>query len=219
MNLSAKKVDEVRSRKGESAKDRPKHTDKALRETVKLGFEHGLPVVESAEGGVAAKLGDDVSELYEHYPTASELLFPEGGEFVRQLYDSEHITDDVQAANELGVKVDDVRKARELHDIDVSEGGGVDKSDSTVLTLPSGERWETTFLADEPHTDSRVLTQLLATDGMSVTEAANYLSEQGFEATEHEVRQAAFDCSLLADEPTPETSNAMRLGGNDKLDR
>lgn len=212
MNLSARKVAEVRERDGKAADDRPEHTEKALQMPVKVGHKEGLPAVAPPEGyDSPPKLGDSVAAFYEHYPSVDALLFPEAGDFLRELFNSEHINTVRAGAKELGVRTSKLETAVELHGIEVTEGGeSAQEGDDESLCLPSGERWNLELLVDPSYTDPRVLTQLLATDGLSVREAALYLSEQlGEEVTDKCIRDSAYACGLLTEPSEPIDTSHM----------
>lgn len=211
MNLSARKVAEVRERNGRAASERSDQVEKSLQQSVKVGFENGLPVVTPSEGyDETPKLGDSVSPFYRHYVRGDDLLLPSAGSFLRELFQSKYIASIDDASDELNTDRSTIERAVHLHSIAVDGDESVqESSDVTVetLVLPGGEVWDLSLLADPPHTDSSVLRQLMGTCGMSVRETALYLSEQlGENVTEDSIRNAAYACGLLKEQSEPANS-------------
>jgi hypothetical protein len=196
MNLSASAVRACRERDGDAAKDRPEQSDAAMRQRKRVGFGSGLPLVDSPEDVEAPALGEDVSPLYDHYPSNSDVLLPEARDFLASLFDAVSSID--QAEEETKIDAQTLAKAADLHGLDEPSGESDVEADADGIRLPNGETWEIELLAEPPHTDPRILTQLLATDKLGVDEAARYLSrEVGEPIDAAEVRAAAEDVELL----------------------
>ncbi len=193
MNLSAKQVENCT---GDKRDDRPDRSDDLyLRRRV--GFKEGSPAVESFD---KVPLDGEVDPCYEDYLTRSDLFRPEAHDFLTNLFNSEQINSLEDASNEIRTDESAIRQACEIHDIEISEGGddGRDDRSPTELTFPSGESWKLSLLTTPVHEDPRVLTQLLASDGLSVKETARYLSDRlDTNVTESDVRSAAKSYNLL----------------------
>lgn len=201
MNLSHSSAKSVRERGGSAAEDRPEHTDEALAQVVRVGFGNGLAVVEPDDGYSAVQLGE--SGDYSHYPNEDQLFAPETGGFLVSLFESDEIGGLADASEETSIGRQTLKEASELHGIDYDTDASADTetssdaSDDGQIRLPSGEKWNTTHLARPVYTDSRLLTQLLATDGMSIDEATRFLEEQLGNVDRSELEQACIDCGLL----------------------
>lgn len=199
MNISATALLEAQQRDGEAADDRPEYVEDALTMPRRVGYREGLPLVEP-EGGLDddTRLGDDVGPLYEHYKRGDSLLRPDAGSFVRRLFEADAVESVADAAEELNSDPETVRKATNLHGVDLPTEGGADDAETVEeLELPSGESLPLALLTDPPHRDKLVLAQLLSA-GMSVDELARYLSNELDErVTASEIRQAAEDAKLL----------------------
>lgn len=192
MNIS---TDRLVANDGSGLDDRPQFVTEALEANRKVGYRDGKPLVPHPDGeDDGLGLGDDPTEAYSHYKRGESLLLPEAGDFVRRLFESEHVESVADAASEVNSDRETVEKAADLHGISTPlEADGDDgTTDSDMLTLPSGE----TVPFDPLH--PLVLAQLLS-DGMSVEESAQYLSEEtGEHYTPTEVREAAQEHSLLS---------------------
>jgi hypothetical protein len=183
MNISIKRLCE---NDGSGVSNRPEYVEDALSHDTKVGYREGKPVVEPpSDVDTDLKLGDDVGPLYDHYIRGDNLLLPESGGFLRELFDSNHIESVDHAASELNTDTETVLKAAELHGIEIP----VESQDSEVsekdmqLKLPSGE----TIPFDPLH--PLPLSQLLS-DGLSIEEISLYLSEQSRDrVTPAEVRE------------------------------
>lgn len=202
MNLSATGLVEARERDGEATDDRPEYVEEALTPDKRVGYRDGLPLVEPPEGLETSdmRLGDDVGALYEHYRRGESLLLPEAGNFLRRLFESEHVESVADAAEELNTERETVEKATNLHGIDVPTEGGAEEDTETIeeLELPSSERIPLALLSDPPHRDKLVLAQLLSV-GFSMEESAQYLSkETGERVTSSDVRTACQEHNLLS---------------------
>lgn len=198
MNLSARAILECRSREGDADPERPSHTDEALRLPVALGRGEGRSVVAPPSGREEGlQLGDSAS--YQHYPERQALLKPGSGDFLRALFEHRLVNSVADAAAETGAKRTTIQRAAKLHGIDIGsdEAEEADAEDKG-LQFPSGETWPLELLSNPPWADERVLSQLLATDGMSIDEAGRYLSrELEADVPAAEVREAAREARLL----------------------
>lgn len=203
MNISSTKILEARARNGAAAEERPSYVSDALSPDIRLGFRQGRPIVEPPSGrDDSLTLGD--SDNYSHYIRRDELLKPQAGAFLSELFNSDLIESVEAAAEELQTDEETVRKAANLHGIDIPEppaDGAGDSKQLKELQLPSGESIPIAVLENPPWKDKLVLTQLLATDGLSTAEAARYLSrELDSNPTEADIRRAAENCQLLSDD-------------------
>ena len=192
MNISAKKIEKCT---GEARDDRPDYVnDLTLKR--KIGWQKGSPVVGDRVG-----LGDDLSQGYEHYRRRDELFQPDAGKFLSELFDCELINSVSDVSRELNSEVETVKKAANLHCIELSDGSDdspEQERDNDRFIFPSGESWPTELLADPIESDVRVLSQLLATNGMSVEEVAQYLSDRlSRNVTASDVRQEAQRVNIL----------------------
>ncbi|WP_313691453.1 hypothetical protein [Halorarum halobium] len=198
MNLSSRSIMECRERDGAAADDRPEYVEDALQQRRRVGWRSGKPLVQHPEGvDEDLVLGEDVSEAYSHYVRGSDLYLPEAGEFLAKLFDAVDSVED--AAEELNSDGSTVRKAADLHGLEIPEGGeSADEGTEDKIKLPSGECIPLEVCCRPVHSDPRVLTQLLATEGMGVEEAARWFSETvGEQVSPQDVREAAQDCNLL----------------------
>lgn len=193
MNIS---TDRLVANDGSGLDDRPAYVREALDAGVQCGYLEGRPVVAPPDGRPEhVPLDSDVRELYDHYKRGESLLLPEAGDFLRRLFESEHVESVADAASEVNSDERTVRKAADLHGIDTplqaKDSEGAEGDD--MLSFPSGE----TVRFDPLH--PLVLAQLLS-DGMSVEESAQYLSaETGGNYTPSDVREAAQQHALLED--------------------
>jgi len=198
MNISTSAVVEARKRDGEAADERPAYVDEALQQSRKVGYQSGLPLVEPEGDHETPQLGESVNDLYEHYVSGSDLFRPDAGSFLKRLAEQPEIHNVEAASSELGPSTDkaEVRKAAQLHGLDIPDGEGVDESsDEDAIRLPSGESVPLAIL--EGPTDKLVLAQLFS-DGLSEEEIARYLSEEtDSNVTVREVREAATEANLL----------------------
>ncbi|WP_251343403.1 hypothetical protein [Haloplanus halophilus] len=199
MNLSAKSIAKVRNRNGEPAEDRPEYVEDALSEPKRLGYNNGLPIVEHPSEPNDVSLNDDVRHLYSHYIRNEDVLLPDASDFLTELFDSDLINSIEDASNELNTDESLIRKAVDLHGVTIEDTSSEQETtQSESLVLPSGESIPYSFLSDPPWKDSRVLCQLLATDGLSIDETATYLSDQLEEdVSSSEIRKASVECGLL----------------------
>lgn len=194
MNISASRVRECRDRDGEAAEERPDHTDAALCYRRRIGYNSGLPLV--GDVGDPPKLGEDVRDFYSHYPNGSDVLLPENFDFVADLFDAVGSLDAAEAETKIDKAT--LRKAADLHSLNLPDGDGFEEPSEDVIQLPSGERWDVELLADPPESDCRLLTQLLATDKMGVGEASEFLTRALNRLVQpQDVREAAQECNLL----------------------
>lgn len=207
MNISVGSILEFRRRDGDAADDRPAYVGDALDARVEVSYRQGRPVVPPTEGRDSdLTLGDSGS--YGHYVTRTSLLRPDAGDFLAELFASEHINSLSDASNELRTDEATIRKAADLHSVDVprSETGGSDESEIDTLTLPSGEELPFEILTDDPWRDKLVLVDLLCTCGMSLDEASAYLSYElpNADPSVTDLRRAARECDLLASDDETE---------------
>jgi|GEM_PF-1563910 len=212
MNISAKAVANAAERDGAPADDRPQYVDEALKAERRVGWREGKPLVPHPSDADDVKLGDDLTEAYEHYPRFDDLLLPSAADFLQRL--SNAVGSVEEAAEETNTDKATVRKAFDLHGVEPS-GDGVEEStsDPDVVRLPSGEELPVDALSDEPWTDKLLLAQLLS-DGMGVGEIALYLSrELRTQVTESDVREACRDNSLIGT-PREEPQEEHRTSGH-----
>lgn len=210
MNLSARAILECRQREGDADPERPSHTDEALRLPVALGRGEGRPAVEPPSGrDKGLQLGDSAS--YQHYPEREALLKPAAGDFLRALFEHRLVNSVADAAAETGAKRSTIQRAAKLHGIDISDADAEEgDGESRELKLPSGEKWPLELLSEPPWADERVLSQLLATDGMSIDEAGRYLSrELEADVAASELREAAVEAKLLPSGDEPSTPSGI----------
>lgn len=198
MNISTARL-EANEGNGLESGERPSYVEDALEAPHEVGYREGKPLVpQDPDADDGLKLGDDPTEAYDHYPRGS-LLLPENGDFVRRLFEAPEVGGVADAAEEVNTNESTVRKAAELHGVDIPlESADDDGSeDDDIITLPSGEA--VNFGPLHP----LVLAQLLS-DGMSVEEAALYLSKEAGEAVDAtDVREAAETARLLPS-PSPD---------------
>ncbi|WP_251330710.1 hypothetical protein [Haloplanus pelagicus] len=212
MNLSASTIVDVRDRDGESADKRPSYVEDALTEPKRLGYRTGLPVVES-EDNPDVKLGGSVHELYGNYVRNEDILLPDASSFLSELFESDLINSVEDASEELNTDESLIRKAVDLHGIEI-EDHSTEQETSTEqsLTLPSGESFPYSFLSEPVWSDSRVLTQLLATDGLGISETATYLSDQlDDDVSTSQIRKAAVECGLLEGSVNDDSNSSSNL--------
>ncbi|WP_440991232.1 hypothetical protein [Haloarchaeobius baliensis] len=156
-------------------------------------------------------LGESVHGEYEHYYRHDDLLLPEAGAFLSELASHELIADIDDMAEELNMNRDKavIRKALNIHGVEISDTDvSTDDETASAIRLPSGEIWDTELLARPVYTDSRLLTQLMATDGLGLSEVVKFLQRELDETVdESDVRQAAIDCGLLDGERSSAKEN------------
>ncbi|ERJ07080.1 hypothetical protein HLRTI_000938 [Halorhabdus tiamatea SARL4B] len=191
MNLSSKMIQEC---DGQVRDDRPDYVEELTLQR-KVGWQEGSPIVGDPVG-----LGDDLSQGYEHYRRRDELFQPDAGKFLSELFESDYITSLEDASEELNTEKSTLEKACDLHGIDLPESQSSDpqEPESDTFVFPNGESWPLELLQEPVYADVRVLSQLLATNGMSVEESARYISDR-FESnvTASDVRQEAQRVNIL----------------------
>lgn len=201
MNISSDKLLRARKRDGRPSNDRPQYVEDALTMDRRVGFKEGAPLVEHPTGAdTALRLGEDVSEAYDHYRRGEELLKPQAHDFLQSLFDAPEIRSFEDAAAELNTDTSTVETAARLHglnpperDEDATEEDGGGNS----IRLPSGERIPIEVLSEPLWTDKLVIAQLFS-DGMGVREIARYLSDEtGSKITPSDVREGARECGIL----------------------
>lgn len=204
MNLSSRKARECRERDGPPAEDRADRVDESLLVQERLGFNNGLPLVHNED--LQIPLGEPYHSEYDHYIKNDDLLLPDAHDFLQELADHELVGSIEDISDELNTDRGTVEKAVELHDIEVTESTTEASTSNDGLVFPNGEEWPCELLETPVWEDSRVLCQLLATDGMGIGEATKYLERQLGENSidESEVRQAAVDSGLLDGERSSE---------------
>lgn len=188
MNISAKAIEEC---DGSAKEDRPERANNLYLE-IRVGFREGSPIL-----GERTPLMGEENAAYDNYLRGDELFQPGADKFLRRLLKSDYINDIEDICNELQTDRGVVRSAFELHNLQIPEGEPW--SDNVdLLELPSGEEWPLDLLATPVESDVRVLSQLLATDGLSVEETAEYLSDRlRKNVTGHRVRRYALEHNIL----------------------
>jgi hypothetical protein len=207
MNLSARKLVAVRERDGRAADadERPSYVRDALSPERRVGWRDGRPLVSHPEGADdELTLGDDPSSAYSHYKRGDDLLMPDAGAFLQELADADEVSSVSDMADEIKTSQSVVSRAMGLHGVEPpSNGDGETEGDNDereAIRLPSGESLPLAILCDPPWRDKLVLADLLGTCGLSVGEAARWLTEHvtdGGRVTESDVRGAARDANLL----------------------
>jgi len=192
MNISASKIEDC---DGNAREDRPQYVEELTLKR-KIRWQEGSPVVGDPVG-----LGDDLSDGYSHYRRRDELFHPDAGKFLTRLFDSEYINSLDDASEELGTNSTTISRACDLHGVsipDESQSSDPQEGGTNSLTLPGGETWPLKLLQEPVYADVRVLSQLLATNGMSLGEVAQLLSDRlDRNVTESDVRQEAQRVNIL----------------------
>ena len=192
MNLSHSHVANCTAGKRE---DRPDWSDDLCLQR-RVGWQEGSPAIDPFE---KVPLDGQIDDYYEEYLRRDELFRPEADSFLTDLFDSELITALEDASDEINTDESTIRQAADLHGIEIPEGDSDGhESDPEELVFPSGESWSLEYFCESAHEDPRVLTQLLAGDGLSVKETARYLSDRlDTNVSESDVKDAARACNLL----------------------
>ncbi|QGN06711.1 hypothetical protein Hrd1104_05005 [Halorhabdus sp. CBA1104] len=193
MNISSRKIEDCT---GEARDDRPDYVDDLTLERT-IRWKVGSPVI-----GDPIKLSENVNDGYKHYRRGDQLFQPDSSKFLSRLFESDLINSVSDVSRELNSEVETVKKVANLHGIDLpdseSQSSDPQEGGTNSLTLPGGETWPLKLLQEPVYADVRVLSQLLATNGMSLGEVAQLLSDRlDRNVTESDVRQEAQRVNIL----------------------
>lgn len=178
MNFNNNDIEAAKKRAGEAAEERPDETDEALQMTEELGFKNGLPLIEPEDDYETPLVTGSSDELYNHYPqTSTELLFPEGGDFVRALAAHPRVNNHADFAKEAGVGLDDAKTATRVHNADFEEGEEYEDEEVDGIEMPDG-----TVYTDAT---TLVIASLIVDWGMSLEEVSLYLDMDVDDVQDH----------------------------------
>lgn len=170
---------EARERDGSAAEDRPAEVGKVLEPKERIGYKNELPLLDRD---------------YEDYPKGDDILRPEAGKALRTLADHPLVSSAEDMSDELNTRLKQVRKAADLHGVELPDGFNVEV-DTSRLDALVGDIPEDMVSSENP-----ILTAILYVEkGLSTGEVADVLEDATDNHTVHEtdVRQTLVDAGIL----------------------
>lgn len=183
-------------RKGAAAEDRPSEVEEILEPRERLGYQVEKPILDCD---------------YSEYPRGDDILRPEAGRALRTLADHPLVSGVEDIGDELATDVETVRKAADLHGIDLADETDfdVDVNMSRLHALLGAEWPDGLVRPDNPVTVATLYVEY----GLSVGEIADILEEvMDRPVPERMVRQTLTDARLLEGRTTDEQEARLKQG-------